>query len=480
MTAASIAPAAALVQLEPEFIETLSDTEALVLAHMWGVWLRPEQQIPIGSWRWFGFICGRGYGKSIAIACYINAQVEAGNAMNIALGAPTDDRSDEIQIQPLIDHAPPWFKPVRYKGGLLWPNGARARVFSPEAPEGPRGPSFDLTWLSEIVAWLHTTRLLFFNNITTATRSGLKQVLWDTTSKGKNEIIQLLTELNAEDPESYPIQRGEMFDNPMLDAAYLKGECRKYSRGTRAFNEEVRGKVYTESAGALWHQDWLSDNRRPLAPSSPALRLVSIDPAGSLEEGADDTGIVEGSSDGAGHFYPEADYSGHHAPEEWAEIGIEACASRGAAGIVIERNRGLEMNISLLRVHAERRGMRLVKLEKDQSFKRTPGVVYIREMWAASSKQSRAAAPASLTKDGRVHNVGPASKWAKLELQLTTWEPGTRESPNNLDAYAYLICELAGLNIEAPADSAADVRTAAEVHKLLREQLGRIGRERRI
>jgi phage terminase large subunit-like protein len=337
-----------------------------------------------------------------------------------------------------------------------------------------------LTWLSELVAWQHTTRLLFFNNITTATRRGLKQVLWDTTSKGKNEIIQLLLELNAEDPEAYPIQRGEMFDNPMLDEQYLRGECRKYVRGTRSFNEEVRGKVYTESAGALWHQDWLSDNRRPLAPSAPALRLISIDPAGSLEEGADDTGIVEGSSDGAGHFYPEQDLSGHHAPEAWAEIGIEACASRGAAGIVIERNRGLEMNISLLRVHAERKGMRLVKLEKDQPFKRTPGVVYVREMWSATSKQSRAAAPASLTKDGRVHNVGPAAKWAKLELQLTTWEPGTRDSPNNLDAYAYLICELAGLNIEKPVDSAADMRNAAEVHKLVQERLRHIGRNRRI
>jgi phage terminase large subunit-like protein len=479
MTAADrVSPAAVLAHLAPEFFDSLTAKEALVLAHAWNVWLRPEQHIEGGAWRYYGFICGRGYGKSIAIACYINAQVEAGLAMNIGLMAPTEERSDAIQIQPLIDAAPPWFKPERYKGGLLWPNGARAHVFTPEAPDGPRGPSFDLSWLSEIVAWQHTTRLLAFNNITTATRSGLKQVLWDTTSKGKNEVIQLLLELNAEDPDRNRIQRGEMFDNPLLDAAYLRGECRKYVRGTRAFNEEVRGRVYTESAGALWHQDWISDNRRPLAPSSPVLRLVSLDPAISLEDGADDTGMVIVSADGAGDFYLEEDKSGHLAPEQWAEDAIKACATGGCAGIVIERNRGAEVNISLLRVHAEKKGMRLEKLEKDKPFKRTPGVVYVREMWAASSKQSRAAAPASLSKDGRVHHVGPKERYAKLELQLTTWEPGTRESPNGLDAYAYGIAELAGLNIERPVDSASDIRTAAEVHRLLRQNLR--GRERRI
>lgn len=478
MTADRVSPAAVLAHLAPEFFESLTAKEALVLAHAWNVWLRPEQHIEGGAWRYYGFICGRGYGKSLAIACYINEQVEAGLAMNIGLMAPTEERCDEIQIQPLIDAAPPWFKPERYKGGLLWPNGARARVFTPEAPDGPRGPSFDLSWLSEIVAWPHTTRLLAFNNITTATRSGLKQVLWDTTSKGKNEIIQLLLELNAEDPERYPIQRGEMFDNPLLDESYLKGECRKYVRGTRAFNEEVRGRVYTESAGALWHQDWISDHRRPLAPSSPVLRVIALDPAGSLEEGADETGIVIESADGLGHYYLEQDLSGKHAPEEWAEIAVKACAEGGCAGIVIERNRGLEMNISLLRVHAEKRAMRLEKLGKADPMKRTPGVIYVREMWAAEAKQTRATAAASLTKDGCVHHCGPKERFAKLELQLTTWEPGTRLSPNGLDAHGYAVSELAGLNIERPVDSASDIRTAAEVHRLLRQNLR--GRERRI
>jgi phage terminase large subunit-like protein len=447
---------------------------------MWRVWLRPEQQIPLCGWEYYGYICGRGYGKSMAIGCDINARVERGEVMTTGLMATNEDRSDDIQIQPLIDSAPPWFKPVRHKGGLLWPNGARATVYTPEAPDSARGPSFDLVWLSEIVAWQHTTRLAAFNNITTACRTGPKLVFWDTTSKGKNEVIQLLLDLNKADPDAYRIQRGEMFDNPLLDAAYLKRECRKYTVGTRAFDEEVRGRVFSESAGALWHQDWIDDHRRPSAPSAPSLRVVSLDPAGSLEDGADDTGIAIVSSDGLGDYYVEADKSGRHAPEAWAALAVDACASGGCAGVVIERNRGLEMNISLLRVHAERKGMRLEKLEKDKPMRRTPGVVWVREMWSAESKQSRAAAPASLAKEGRVHHCGPKAQYAKLELQLTTWEPGSRNSPNCLDALAYGISELAGLNIEKPQDSKREIQAAVEANKVLQQRLRISAQSRRI
>lgn len=480
MTPAPVTPAAVLALLEPSFFETLSPKERLVLAHKWEIWLRPEQQIPLEGWQYFGFICGRGYGKSLAIACNINARIERGEVMTVGLMATNDERSDNIQIQPLIDAAPPWFKPVRHKGGLLWPNGARATVYTPEAPDSARGPSFDLVWLSEIVAWQHTTRLLAFNNITTACRTGPKLVFWDTTSKGKNEVIQLLLDLNKSDPAAYRIQRGEMFDNPLLDEPYLKRECRKYTPGTRAFNEEVRGRVYTESAGALWHQAWIDDNRRPQAPSGPAMRVVSLDPAGSLEEGADDTGIAIVSSDGLGDYYLEQDKSGKHAPEAWAGIAVEACSSGGCAGVVIERNRGLEMNISLLRVHAERKGMRLEKLDKDKPMRRTTGVVYVREMWSAESKQSRAAPAASFAREGRLHHCGPKERYAKLELQLTTWEPGSRLSPNCLDALAYAVCELAGLNIEKQQDSAREISAAAAANKVLHQRLSYGARARRI
>jgi len=474
-------PAAVVAHLTPELVDSLTDREAIVFAFLWDLWLRPEQTIPHSGWSYFGFICGRGFGKSLAIAAYINARVEEGALRTIALMAPTEPRADKIQIQVLIDAAPPWFKPVRYRGGLLWPNGATAEVFTPEAPDGPRGGNFDLSWLSEIVAWQHTTRLEAFNNITTATRVGLKQVLWDTTSKGKNNVIQLLLGMHAADPAAFRLQRGEMFDNPQLDENYLKTECRKTPPGTRKHDEEVLGKVFAESEGALWHQDWLDDHRRPQAPSSPILRIVAIDPAISTQPGADDTGMMVGSADSDGDVYVEKDLSGRHDPDKWCELAVRECADNGASGIVIERNRGGDVNIALIRVHAERKGMSLVMLEgpqyKDKPFpRRRAGVIFVREMWAATSKQSRAAAPASYGKGGRVHHVGV---FDETELELTTWEPGTRESPNRLDAHSYLVAELAGLNTDENRDEPKrNVVEAAAANKLLRERLLAVGRGR--
>jgi phage terminase large subunit-like protein len=465
------APLTALAHCSDFDIDELSDADFIAaFGTDDDIFLRPEQHIPEGMWRYYGFICGRGFGKSIAIASEINRRVIIGAARAIALMAPNEDRVDEVQIAFLIETAPPWFKPIRHLGALVWPNGARAEVFTPEAPGRTRSGNFDLSWLCEIVDWQHTTRKEAFDNITTATRvRGVypPQVIWDTTSRGKNDVILELLALNEEEPETYPIQRGTTFDNPMLPRDYLRAECRKYTG--RRFGEEIKGEVYAENEGALWHQDWIDDNRRPHSPSPIALRLVSIDPAISIQETADDTGLIVGSADHVGDVYVEKDLSGHHAPEVWCELAVKECAENNAAGIVIERNRGGDVNIALIRVHAGLRGMALHMLKKEEPFpRRVAGKIFVKEMWAATSKQSRAAGPASYGKLGRVHHVGPKEHFAATELELTTWEPGTRESPNKLDAHSYLIAELAGLNDEGVAqDADAAVKTAMAANRVL-------------
>ena len=56
--------------------------------------IRRDQQIPRDGWQYYGFICGRGYGKSHAIGCDINERVARGEVMNIGLMATNEDRSD--------------------------------------------------------------------------------------------------------------------------------------------------------------------------------------------------------------------------------------------------------------------------------------------------------------------------------------------------------------------------------------------------
>ncbi len=459
-----VAPIAALAHCDPGFVAALSDAELVVLANTPDAFLRPEQRIKSDRWRFFGFICGRGWGKTYAIAAEICRRVEAGEASCIGLMGPNEDRVDEVQIQGLIDASPPWFRPVRHLGGLVWPNGVRAYAYTAEAPQ-VRGPNFDVVWICELVAWQGTTRLEAFNNITTACRVGVAQVFYDTTSKGRNDVIRLLRKLNAQDPISNPLVRGSMFDNPLLGRAYLQSECAKYTPGSQRYGEEVEGKDYDQSAGALWQGDWISDNRRAVAPARPKQRLVSVDPAITTREGSDATGICAGSLGQDGHVYVTDDKTGMHTASEWPAIVVDMCAD-GCTGVIVETNRGGSTLAELIRAAALVRGLRVELLERGAPFPpHTPGVIYLREIHTRGSKHARGEGPAELGRQGRVHFVGV---FDELETQLTTWEPGQGgESPNNLDALSHLVAELAGLTRDAVPDTSGDVAGAAAVNAAL-------------
>lgn len=459
--------------LTPEFLEDLTEAERLILPYLFDeVWLRPNQRISAAPWVYYGFICGRGFGKSLGISTEINRRVQAGEETHIALMAPTEERVELVQVAFLIATAPPWFRPERYKGGLVWPNGIRATAYTPEAPGRSRGDNNSLSWLCEIVDWQHTTRLEAFHNITTATRVGNAQVIWDTTSKGKNEVIQILLDLHREDPRSYPIQRGTTFDNPFLPDNYLKTECRKYSG--RRYDEEILGKVFAESDGALWHQAWLDDHRVDELPNSVDLRLVSIDPALSTHRDSDETGMIVGSRDRSADVFIEDDLSGRYPPEEWGDLAVQQCADNGAAGCIVERNHAGDLPSSIISSRASNRGIRVRILNKGQRFpRRTRGVIYIREKVSSRSKEHRAGGPASETEAGRVHLVGT---FPELELELTTWVPGETKSPNRLDAMAQLITELRGLDQPGPMVSSGDVTNAASLNAKLQNRLRDIGK----
>jgi phage terminase large subunit-like protein len=329
----------------------------------------------------------------------------------------------------------------------------------------------------EIVAWQFYTRVEAFNNITTATRVGRAQFVWDTTSKGKNELILALEALHSEAPIENQIVRGTTFDNPMLSRTYLRNECRKY-RGRRR-QEELEGKVFAETAGALWSQETIDATRRLVAPESPALVLVSVDPAQSAAVTADEFGICVGARGRDGHSYVLEDRSGHYTPDEWGKIVVDRCAL-DAAGVLIERNRaGGDSASHVVVSEARTRGMKVEILPRGARVPaRRVGVIFVKEIVAASDKATRAAGPAAEYTAARAHLVG---EHPELELELTTYEPGTRKSPNRYDAHAYLVTELAGLEYEDKTGTAAeDARGAVIAAEALRKALLSSARGRRI
>jgi phage terminase large subunit-like protein len=467
---APICTAQSLACTAPEFFATLTDAEIFVLQGMPEFWERPDQHVPGGDWRSFGFIGGRGFGKTYAIATWINAEIEAGRVRRLGLIAPTIDRVDEIQIENLIRTAPPWFKPVRARGTIVWPNGVQAEVHSAEAPGSARGSEFDLLWLTEIVAWSPTTRDQAFMIITVACRAGRSQFVWDTTSRGRNSVIRTLVKAAKDDPSRCILVQGSMLDNPLLTEKYIRDTCQKLSG--QELQEEVHGRVFDGADGALWSQQTIDETRVERRPERPELTLIAVDPALSTDPSADETGIVFGDRGRDGQSYVWADKSGRHTIEEWTTIVVDQCEI-DAAGVIIERNRLGEHAAHGILSLAKTRGIECITLKPAEPFpSRRRGVIYIREVVARDDKGARAQGPAAEYKQTRAHLVG--SMMGNLETQMTTFVPGLRgqKSPNNFDAHAHLVNELADLERGRPGERAKEnARQAGRVQAELQTRL---------
>lgn len=479
-----ISPIEALAALAPDLFDCLSEHEELLLPYMYELWRRPEQVISRLDWRYLTYICGRGKGKTFAVGTEVNRRVEMGEAKAIGLMAPTEPRVEQVQIATLIATAPPWFKPERYLGGLIWPNGVTAEVHSAIEAERSRSSNFDLTWLCEIVDWQHTTRFQAFKTITTATRIGRAQVICDTTSKGRNDVIEHLLALHRADPQTYPMVRGSTFDNPLLTKKYLKAECSKYVG--QEFGEEIMGLIYMQVAGASFKDEWLGAHRHHGAPPTLVRKIVSVDPALVSHEGADKKGIVGGGDDGHGHVYILGDYSGRLTPEEWGDVVVKLCAEEDYAGVIVETNHMGEQAAYTIKSRAAiyksaryPNGLvtRMLKDDGKPFPRRQPGVIYIREKYARTDKQSRAGGPASETEAGHVHLCG---HFPELEGQLTTYVSGVGRSPNQFDAFNYLVTELRDLADEKQRAPKVEAAQAEHAHAELRAALQRIGAGRTI
>lgn len=481
---AELMPAQVMTHLQADWLETLTEAELAVTAWAcFDLWLRPAQRIPTHRWSTCGFTGGRGFGKSMAIARWVNARVMAGLESSVALAAPNDDRVDEVQIQALIGYAEPWQRPERYRGGLRWPNGVQAIAYSSEAPERGRGDNMSLAWCTEIVAWRPGTREDFFKNLYTATRIGEARTVWDSTAKGRNEVRTLLEEMNESDPEQHVILPGETFDNPLLSTPYLRGQWRSYA-GVRR-EEELFGRSFRESAGALWKQAYFDATRVAEIPASGLeWFLVCVDPATSTDESADETGIVAGGRGRDGHAYVTEDVSGKWGPNDWGDRAIDLAHPRraGAGRIGIERKKIGDNAAFVLKSRAENRGLRTRMIGKDEPWPAwDSGCVFIREYNPQESKGARAEGPAAETEAGRAHLVDPAfpesPRFADLEKECTTYVPGTtKRSPNRLDAFAYLVTELRELRLDSPPDHARDAAAAVRMQAELDARLaGRRG-----
>lgn len=444
-----------------EFCDAQDTTALAGLMLDWrGWWARPKQLPPEGRWRSWGFLGGRGMGKTRSCVEFINHEVDAGRATRIALAAQKLDRTIGMQVQALIDTAPPWNRPewIDSKLRLVWPNGAYALALTPEVPGEIRGDNYDLSWVCELQSWPTATMEEAFDNFQLSTRVGLARIVWDCTPKRRHPILLGLLDAAKENPEIHHVVRGTIYENAANLAPGVIADLERKMKDTQRGKEELLGEMLSEEEGATCEQEWIDQARRP-RPDVLLRKVISIDPAATDRAGSDESGVCVAGLGHDGQAYVLADLSGKHAPHILASMVLDTYVAEGCDLVLIETNKIGLYATQNLRAVAQTKGLGVVVVDKNWIPQRVPRTVFVREIFSRGDKAERAQPLSTAYQRGRVSHVIGADL-RQLEEVLTTWvpQPGRKvRSPDRLDACVGAVVELLSL---ATIEQAADPRVA--------------------
>ena len=238
-------------------------------------------------------------------------------------------------------------------------------------------------------------------------------------------------------PEGSVVVKANYYDNPFFPDE-LEEE--------RAFDEEHRpdryghiwlGEYEPMAAGAIFSLANINQYRR--APESlPAMKrvLVAVDPAGSAEEGANETGIIVAGQGEDDRGYVLGDLSLQGTPKEWAQQAVAAYDLYDADAIVAEVNFGGDMVANTIR--AERPTVRVIEVRAKRAQRDSiPG-----KRQTGRAKALRAEPVSALYSLGKISHVGA---FPKLEAQMclvTASGYEGRGSPDRVDALVWAFTEL--------------------------------------
>lgn len=412
----------------------LTPAECAALLAYWPFWRRPSQAPPLGAWRGWLILAGRGYGKTRVGSEETLSAIRSG-ARRVALVGRTaaDVRDTMIEGESgLAACCRPgeWVEYIPSKRrAVVHPYRAVCLTFADESPDQLRGPQFDFAWCDEAAAWRYGEET--FANLEMALRLG-RDPRWVTTTTPRP--VPLIRDLAKRG--DVRVTRGSTFENAAnLPASTIETLRRRYE-GTRIGRQELYAEVLDDVAGALWTHAMIDVSRVREAP--PLVRIVvAIDPSVTSGESADVTGIVAAGIDSRGHIYVLDDISARVGPAEWAQRAVKLARDLKADRVVAEGNNGGEMIALTLR----------------QYDRNLP----VRTVYASRGKVARAEPVAALYEQKRVHHVGV---FADLEAELTSWVQGD-DSPGRLDALVWACYDLA---LGSPVGTWADVKPPSKPH----------------
>lgn len=431
-------------------VASLSTAELAAVAAYWDFWARPKQLPPADdNWRSFGLLTSRGFGKTRGHSEFVNAEAASGRAMLIGLCAQNEQKTIEIQVlgpSGLLATAPPWARPVWESTAkqLLWPNGARAYVLTPEAPGNIRGVDYHLAWLSEIQSWPAATRDEAFSNFMLTTRLGYGRTVWDATPKRRHPILRELVARSEAEPDVHVIRRGTIHENAAnLSRGVIEDLERQIGTTTVRGREELFGESI-DDAEAIFHQAWIDAARRHL-PDKLTRRIIVVDPSITSDRRySDRSGIADMGLGVDGQIYAIRNLTGRHRAEDLGKLLVGAYLDGGCSLMLIETNRGGTMTTGLVRLAARERGQNVVELDAVETPPARPGTVYVREINNRGKKADRLAVAATVLERGRCSFVFGGEGLDELEGQLCALDGGERGPDDGPDAFAMGCAELSG------------------------------------
>jgi phage terminase large subunit-like protein len=149
--------AALIASLSPQQrSQVLAGLDDDKLLYEWPFWARPNQIAPVGQWRKWLLLAGRGFGKTRTGAEWVRGMKNT--VGRIALVAPTAGDVRDVMVEGesgIMAVSPPWDRPVYEpsKRRLTWANGAQATTYSADEPDRLRGPQHGCAWIDEISSW---------------------------------------------------------------------------------------------------------------------------------------------------------------------------------------------------------------------------------------------------------------------------------------------------------------------------------------
>jgi phage terminase large subunit-like protein len=143
--------------LAGKFAESLEAADLKRFLRDWPVFAGRKQRPPLGDWRTWLLLGGRGAGKTRAGAEWLSRLVRGDRhfqgdaAGRVALVGETHDDARAVMVEGqsgVLAVSEPSFRPKWHpaRRELVWPNGVVGKVFSAADPEGLRGSQFGAAW----------------------------------------------------------------------------------------------------------------------------------------------------------------------------------------------------------------------------------------------------------------------------------------------------------------------------------------------